>query len=856
MNKEDDKLKLYNLNNKECQRKFKEFTSNTKMLSSVFDSDGDVDVLTKRFLKKLDGCIASNFKKIRITKKKENKVDDLYAKLHELKKKDDDESKEEISKVLEDIKDEATNNLIKIKEELKKLKAHKGGLNVNSLWRLKKKLCPRSRDPPTAMVDGMGNLLTENESIKRRALEVYKKRLEGNTMVNNLEDLEKDTIKLCEERLKLSKKNKSRAWDIDDLKTVLKELKKNKSRDADGYSNELFMLTVAGKDLQLALLKLLNKIKDEQQFPEALRKCNITSLHKKKARNDFENYRGVFRIGVLRSILDRIMYNETYEVIDKNLTDGNVGARKDRSCRDNLFVLGAITNSVINGKSKAIQVQTIDIQKCFDKLWLEASINALYECGLKSDILNLLFIENQSADVAVKINGSLTERTVVKKVVMQGSVWGGLKCTSLMDKLNKILTTKDTLMYKYRGDPNIGIGVLGMIDDNLGISECGINSIVKNAIMNSFVEAQRLEMHIDKSKVLHVGNVTKCESLCPKLKVHNQVMHEAESFKYLGNIITKTGGNQATIQDRRNKGWGKVASIMGILGEIETGHHRIEVGLLLRKAILTSSLLFSAEAWSSISDSEIHKLEQVDSSLLKALVQGHSKTAVVFHHLETGTLKLRHILMKNRLLYHHHIVTRDESETIKKIYNKQKINPLKGDWFDLIRKDFEFIGIELKEDEIQAATKVEYKKKIKELIYKSAFKEYMKEKANKSKLNDLKYQSFKVQPYLKDSGFNSKEINLLYSLRSRSHPAKCNYRIMNSNNLNCSLGCLVPENQQHIFEDCKEIRKQIQYNNSYKIKDIYEDTHKQKAAISYFLQIEEKRLDLKKKLEDTLYICI
>ena len=79
---------------------------------------------------------------------------------------------------------------------------------------------------------------------------------------------------------------------------------------------------------------------------------------------------------------------------------------------------------------------------------------------------------------------------------------------------------------------------------------------------------------------------------------------------------------------------------------------------------------------------------------------------------------------------------------------------------------------------------------------------------------------------------------------------------MNLNNLNFSLGCLVPENQQHIFEDCNELRKQIQYNNSYKIKDIYEGTNKQKAAISYFLHIEEKRLDLKKKLEDTLYICI
>ena len=43
-------------------------------------------------------------------------------------------------------------------------------------------------------------------------------------------------------------------------------LKKDKSRDADGYSNELFMLTVAGEDLQLVVLKLLNKIFSLENF--------------------------------------------------------------------------------------------------------------------------------------------------------------------------------------------------------------------------------------------------------------------------------------------------------------------------------------------------------------------------------------------------------------------------------------------------------------------------------------------------------------------------------------------------------------------------------------------------------------
>ena len=50
---------------------------------------------------------------------------------------------------------------------------------------------------------------------------------------------------------------------------------------------------------------------------------------------------------------------------------------------------------------------------------------------------------------------------------------------------------KDSLSYKYRGDPNITVGVLGMVDDTLGVSECGVTSVEKNALINSFVETHR-----------------------------------------------------------------------------------------------------------------------------------------------------------------------------------------------------------------------------------------------------------------------------------------------------------------------------------------------------------------------------
>ena len=210
--------------------------------------------------------------------------------------------------------------------------------------------------------------------------------------------MEEITNKLCLTSLKLTKENKSEPWKMDDLEEVLKALAKDKSRDALGHANEIFRSDVAGSDLKLAMLKLMNKIKQKSQYSEALEPCNITTLFKNKgSRKDFFFYRGIFRVTVFRSILDRLMYNDSYPTIDEQLTDGNVGARRQRNICDNIFVLGAVTNSVINGKQPSIQAQIMDVSTCFDKLWLEQTINALYECGLTNDTLNILYQENKNA---------------------------------------------------------------------------------------------------------------------------------------------------------------------------------------------------------------------------------------------------------------------------------------------------------------------------------------------------------------------------------------------------------------------------------------------------------------------------
>ena len=88
-----------------------------------------------------------------------------------------------------------------------------------------------------------------------------------------------------------------------------------------------------------------------------------------------------------------------------------------------MFVLTAVNNSVLKGSSDPIQLQVTDIKTCFDKMWLQTSTNALFECGLRNDMLSLMFLENVNAQIAIKVNNKLTQRINVQNVEMQETVW-------------------------------------------------------------------------------------------------------------------------------------------------------------------------------------------------------------------------------------------------------------------------------------------------------------------------------------------------------------------------------------------------------------------------------------------------
>ena len=78
--------------------------------------------------------------------------------------------------------------------------------------------------------------------------------------------------------------------------------------------------------------------------------------------------RGVFNVVKIRSLLDKLIYNDKSSIVDKNMSSSNIGGRKKRNIRDHLFVVNAILQDAKNNKEN-IDIGIYDVIKCFDKLW-------------------------------------------------------------------------------------------------------------------------------------------------------------------------------------------------------------------------------------------------------------------------------------------------------------------------------------------------------------------------------------------------------------------------------------------------------------------------------------------------------
>jgi hypothetical protein len=486
-------------------------------------------------------------------------------------------------------------------------------------------------------------------------------------------------------------------------------------------------------------------------------------------------------------------------------------------------------------------VQIYDVETCFDALWLHEVITCLYKAGIQNDKLPLLFLENQNAQVAAKVSNGLSQRVNIKQIIMQGSVWGSLCCVVLMDKLGKQVYNSPELSYYYKG--LVQVPTLQMVDDILAVQKCSPQSRQLNTAVNTFIELEKLTLSKKKCHKIHVG---KHNAMCPDLKVHGQNMHEATQETYLGDVIHKTGSCQPNIKARIAKGFGRVRTILTMLKESPLGWSRIKAGILLRQAMLINGMMFNSESWHGISQKQVEEFEQVDEALLRGLVDGHAKLPLAALYLELGQVPLRFILASRRILYLHTILSRDDEELTKKIYQAQKADPMEGDFSELVAEDIKMLDINKTDDEIREMNKPELKRLVKSKVRTAAL-QYLIGKRG-TKMANLEYKELKTQSYLEHPSFPPNLASLLLALRTRTvRGIKGDFGSLYQDK-NCPMVGCNHEDTLDNLTSCPVIAASMQTQSGVVYKDVFsQDMVKLKEAATRYTDLMEARRELLKE---------
>ena len=813
---------IFNFKNKKSQERFKNITSNTTQFSECFKSNLPFEDQIKQWRHVLNSHCQEAFKKIRIKRRKDKPLNEKLAKLVEkrnkiktISKNTEDGNLLNVERAISSL--EAEENRAMFMKHFKQFNDDPENINLNTLWKVFKKLGLKYKNTvPVAKKDYKGNIISDPKQIKNLLATEYRLRLRERPFRSDLGDLKYRKQEIFDMQLKLAEEVSTEPWNMYALEKALANLKNNKARDHAGYANEIFKKEIIGYDLKLSLLLMCNKIKKLKVIPEFMKFANITTVPKKGSSFNLENERGIFRVDVIRSILMRLIYNDKYPEVDRNMSDGQMGGRKGKGCRNNIFIINGIIHDVITNNKKPIMLQIYDYKQMFDSMNLKLAISDIYKTGLKDENLTLIYEANKEIFMAVNTQNGQTHRQVIENSVLQGDTWGSLLASVQVEKIAQECVDAG---YHYRYKDKLAVGILGLVDDTIGITEAGHKAHMMNAFINIKTAEKSLQFGVRKCRSMLVGNDTG-DIFNYNLAVDNWNTEYIENEKsgeiemteeytgkvevgkvteqkYLGFTISSTGNNMDNIRAIKNKSIGTIRQIFNKLKSLKLGKYHFEVGIIFLKVMLRTSILYASETYYNLKESEVRQLERIEESYMRKLVDTAKGCPIIQLYFELGHIPARFDIMKQRLFFLKYILSQDTESMIYKILLLQIKKPAKFDWATICLKDLKKLKINMNFEEIKKMPTNQFKDIIRKKCREIAF-EYLMSK-RKYKGSEINYNEIETAEYLMPNNqLNNEEKLKIFSIRNRMVNIPANFISRDKNENKCI--CKQREDMDHIYE--------------------------------------------------------
>jgi len=163
---------------------------------------------------------------------------------------------------------------------------------------------------------------------------------------------------------------------MEELETTTKALKVRKSPGSDGINNELYKH--APKIFLHKFFNFLNVFWIYGDIPEEWRTAIVIPIHKKGARNNPDNYRGISLLNTGYKIYPKMFAKRLTVIAEALLLEEQNGFRKGRSWMDCIFSASQVIEKLI------------DFKKAFDSVYREKLWTIMSSKGIPTHLITII----------------------------------------------------------------------------------------------------------------------------------------------------------------------------------------------------------------------------------------------------------------------------------------------------------------------------------------------------------------------------------------------------------------------------------------------------------------------------------
>jgi hypothetical protein len=390
--------------------------------------------------------------------------------------------------------------------------------NISQVYRKVRFLAGKYNKKPI-QIKNKNKLNTANQ---KEILEIWKDSFSKLLSVTNNQE-GKFEIKIPTEKLNIETKK----FTFQELEKVIKTMKNGKSPGIDGVTTE--MIKYGGAIFKREVLKICNRIYEENEIPWQMITNIIIPIPKKGDISDPANYRGIALMSSVTKIFNKLILNRIYDQVNNKLRENQRGFRRKCSTIQAINTVRRLIEG-FNKKQLPIIVTFIDFTKAFDSINRERMWLILLSYGIPDKIVNAIKTIYNGSQIKVMFNGQFTESIEVKKGILQGDALSPFLFIIVLDYVMKNIPN-DFGVTTHK-NPDIKILDVEYADD--GTIFNGNQNDAIHTIEHLEEEAKKVGLIINQEKTCFLTNI-KDESEIEQLK---HKFNRVTEFKYLGAQIS------------------------------------------------------------------------------------------------------------------------------------------------------------------------------------------------------------------------------------------------------------------------------------------------------------------------------